>query len=321
MSKLDAPTTYVRLSLAINRLLPDYVDAYYGPPELRAAVEADETPSPGDLEALADTLEESVAADQTMEPDRREFLSTELHAMRTTIRILSGDPPDFADEVHSLYGVRPQWVDEALFRDAHNALDEVLPGAEPLAQRVADFRERSRVPVEVAAPVVRQLADDLRKRARQRFDLPAWEEFEMAFVRDKPWYAYNWYLGDAKSLIEINQDFALEVWDFPTLVAHEAYPGHHTDYSIKEQHLYRQKHRLEHSIRLSSTPSALMAEGIATNALQAVASQDDIASIFFHCYEAAGLAREDAARARASRSASTNRSRCFFVAMESPKMR
>jgi hypothetical protein len=297
MSVPDAPTVYVRLGLAIDRLLPDYVEAYYGPPELRAAVEAEGTPSPGNLEALADSLDEALAPDTTMEPERREFLATELSAMRTTIRILGGDAPDFVDEVHSLCGVRPEWVDESVFVEAHETLDQLLPGAKPLAQRVAAFRERSRVPVEAAAAVVRQLADDLRERARQRFDLPAWEAFEVAFVPDQPWYAFNRYLGNAKSLIEINQDFALEVWDFPTLVAHEAYPGHHTDFSIKEQHLYREKGRLEHSIRLSSTPSALVAEGIAKNALQAVATQDDIASIFLRCYEAAGLLRDDAARA------------------------
>lgn len=297
MSKLDAPTAYVRLGLAINRLFPGYVDAYYGSPELRVAVESEEAPSPADLEALADSLEESVAADLTMDASRREFLCAQLCAMRTTVRILRGDPPDIADEVHGLYGVTPQWVDEALFRDAHNALDQVLSGAEPLTRRVAGFRERSRVPVEVAAAVVRQLTGDLRKRARRRFDLPAWEECETAYVRDKPWYAYNWYLGNARSLIEINQDLPLEMWDLPNLVAHEAYPGHHTEHSIKEQQLYRREHCLEHSILLCNTPSALISEGIATNALQAVASQDDIASILLHCYETAGLPRADAARA------------------------
>jgi hypothetical protein len=298
MSKLDAPTTYVRLGLAINRLFPGYVDAYYGPPELRVAVEAEATPSLGHLEALADSLEEAVAADPTIAPARREFLSAELRAMQTTVRILCGDPPDIVDEVHSLYGVRPQWVNEDLFRDAHNALNQALPGAEPLPNRVAAFRERSRAPVEVAAPIVRQLADDFRNWTRARFDLPAWEEFQIAYVHDKPWYAYNWYLGEGRSLIEINQDVALEMWDLPTLVAHEAYPGHHTEHSIKEQRLLRQAHYLEHSILLSNTPSALISEGIATNALQAIVSQDDLVSILSRCYEAAGLSRADAARAR-----------------------
>jgi hypothetical protein len=87
------------------------------------------------------------------------------------------------------------------------------------------------------------------------------------------------------------------MWDLPNLVAHEAYPGHHTEYSIKEQHLYRQKDYLEHSILLCNTPSALISEGIATNALQAVASKDEITSILLQCYEAAGLPRADAARA------------------------
>jgi hypothetical protein len=65
----------------------------------------------------------------------------------------------------------------------------------------------------------------------------------------------------------------MEMWGIPTVVAHEAYPGHHTERVMKEDKLYLGEGRLEHSIALSNTPSALVSEGIATNALQAVASE------------------------------------------------
>ncbi len=41
-----------------------------------------------------------------------------------------------------------------------------------------------------------------------------------------------------KSRIEINLDFQMEMWDIPTTMAHEAYPGHHTEHAIKEEKLY-----------------------------------------------------------------------------------
>ncbi len=83
--------------------------------------------------------------------------------MRTTIRILAEDPPDFVDEVESLYGVTPKWVDESIFAEAHSALNEILPGPGSLFERVIGFKERSSVPAEVAAPIIRHLVGQLRE--------------------------------------------------------------------------------------------------------------------------------------------------------------
>ena len=97
MTELDTPSAYVRLGLPINQHFPGYVDAYYGPPELRLAIQAEQELPPDDLEAFAQSLEDASAADLSMPADRREFLSTELGAMRTTLRILRGDV-DFLSE-------------------------------------------------------------------------------------------------------------------------------------------------------------------------------------------------------------------------------
>jgi hypothetical protein len=54
------------------------------------------------------------------------------------------------------------------------------------------------------------------------------------------------------------------------LVAHEAYPGHHTEHSRKEVGLVRQRQWLEESIFLVGTPQCLMAEGLADLGLEVV---------------------------------------------------
>ena len=91
------------------------------------------------LEDFAASLAESISTDPTLTPDRRTFLEEELRAMRTTIRILAGDAPTFVDEVQLLYGVTPEWVDEAVFEEAHRSLNDILPGAHSLPERVRDF--------------------------------------------------------------------------------------------------------------------------------------------------------------------------------------
>lgn len=297
MPGLDAPTEYIQLAFLIDRHFPGYVDAYYGPPELKAGVTAGNAPP---LEALADraaALGESISTDASLTPDRRTFLEEECRAMRRILGILRGDIPDIAEEVETLYGVRPVWIDENVFREAHLTLARLLPGSDPLPERVQAFRERSRLPFERALSIIDHLLEDFRGRTLELFGLPPGESCETAVVADQSWRAYNWYLGDGKSRIEFNQDFPLEIWDIPTTVAHEAYPGHHTERAIKENRLYHDGGRLEHAIALSNTPSALISEGIATNGLRAVVSPSDLAAILKDCYQRAGLPESDAARA------------------------
>jgi hypothetical protein len=297
MPRPDAPAEYVQLAFMIDRHFPGYIDAYFGPPQLKAQATAGDIPPLGALEGFSTSLAESISTDPGLSLDRRRFLEGELGAMRTTIRILMGDGPTFIDEVTLLFGVTPAWVDEDVFEEAHRALDDLLPGTEPLPERVQAFRERSRVPVDLALSIIRQLIEEFRTRTLDLFGLPFQESCEVSLAIDKPWMAYHRYLGNGRSRIEFNQDFPMEMWDIPTAVAHETYPGHHAELAIKENRLYLREGRLEHSIALSNNPSSLISEGIAASALAAVASEPEIATILTDCYTRAGLPESDAARA------------------------
>ncbi len=297
MSKLNAPAEYIQLAFCIDRLFPGYVDAYYGPPELKTQATRGDAPTPEALQHLAVSLGLSISNDPDLTPDRRAFLETELRAMRTTIQILAGNVPNIIDEVELLYDVTPAWIDESVFEEAQHVLNDILPGTEPLPERVQGFRERSRVSVDVAVSIIRQLIEDFRSRTLRLVDLPPNERCEISTVVDRPWRAYNWYLGEGKSRIEFNRDVPMEMWEIPLAVAHETYPGHHAERVIKETKLYIGAGRLEHSIALSNTPAALISEGIAKNALPAIASEAEIAAILVDCYERAGLSQADAVRA------------------------
>lgn len=296
MSEPSAADQYVRLGLLIDRYLPGYVDAYYGLPEIRSSIEAGDKPSIDALEDLAGSLQQSLSTDAGLSPDRRAYLQEQLRAMHTTLRILAGDQPDLVDEVESLYGVTPKWIDESVFTEAHYVFNEILPGSSPLRERVMGFRERSRVSVEVAAPIIRHLMKHFRERTSTLFGLPPEENCDVAFVRDKTWMAYNWYLGDSQSHIEFNQDVPIELWDLPSTVAHETYPGHHAEFAIKDHQLYHEQARPEHSILISNGPSALVSEGIAKNALEAIANEAEIVAITLEVYEEAALSNDDAKR-------------------------
>jgi hypothetical protein len=105
MPRPNAPAEYVQLAFMIDRHFPGYVDAYFGPPRLKAQASTGVKPP---LEALQDSsasLAETISTDPGLSSERRSFFEGQLGAMRTTIRILMGDGPSFIDEVRLLFGV------------------------------------------------------------------------------------------------------------------------------------------------------------------------------------------------------------------------
>jgi hypothetical protein len=188
----------------------------------------------------------------------------------TTARRLTGEHLGYADEVEACYGVRPARVDDEVFLEAHRLLDEVLPGSGPLAERLVAWRESHAVPVDRLHDAIHSLAEDLRGRTRALFGLPDGEHVEFELVTDQPWSGFNYYLGDLQSRVAVNTDLPVLSTGLAHLVAHESYPGHHTEHTSKEVGLVRHRRWWEESIFLVGTPQCLLAEGLADLGLEVV---------------------------------------------------
>ena len=291
MQKWDNANVFVELALSIDQHFSGYVDAYYGPQEIPQTLERKGTIPLKELEGIASDLFNSITQDSSLSSGRKEYLKGEVGAMQTTLRILQGETLGIIEEVQSLYGLIPSWTDEAVFEEAHKALEELLPGSGPLADRVQTFRDQFQISVEVATPIIKRLADNLRTRTQQRFNLPPDESCDYEFVSEKPWGAYNWYLGNYKSRIDFNLDYPIRIYTLPNFISHEAYPGHHTEHSIKEHRHYRENGLLEHSILLSNAPSAVISEGIAVYGIKQILSPDELIDIYQQILEETGLSK------------------------------
>jgi hypothetical protein len=202
--------------------------------------------------------------------------------LHTSARKLAGEPVDYADEVEWCYGVRPSFRDESVFEAAHRRLDEAVPGSGGVRERVVAWREAQALPVDKIEPVLRSLAEDLRERTRRLFGLPDGEHVEWELAHDQPWSGFNYYLGDLRSRVAINTDLPVLTTSIAHLVAHEAYPGHHTEHSRKEAGLVRRRGWVEETIFLVGTPQCLLAEGLADLALEVVAGDDPEALVAEH---------------------------------------
>jgi len=281
---------YLTLGLRLGKHVDGLVDAYYGPPELADAVAAEPPTDPTELAAEAGSLAQSVAAATDLDAQRRGWLGDQILGLRTYAGVLAGEEISYADEVESCYGVRPERGSVDVYRDAHEQLDRLLPGAGSLRERLEAWRTERLVEADRMAPVLTAVSGILRARTAWLVDLPVGEELMIEPVTDEPWWAFNYYLGGLRSRVVINVDQPATAADLVKLASHEAYPGHHTEHAVKEQLLIRDGGRLEEAVQLVPTPQALLSEGIAEMGL-GVLLDDELmheleAALAAQCYEA-----------------------------------
>ncbi len=295
---------YLALGLAMDRHVPGLVDSYYGPEEIAARVGASPVMAPERVvaearsilaaidagEPLGDTDDGAAPGHRQLEtvPDsgrdasRRHYLRAQVIGLLTTARKLAGEPIAYADEVEACYGVRPRRFEQEQFEAAHRRLDEVVPGEGPLLDRYVSWREARTVPMGRLRTAINSLAEDLRDRTRLMFGLPEGERVEFEFVSNKPWSGFNYYQGGLRSRVAINTDLPVFSTSLGPLVAHEAYPGHHTEHVRKEVGLLRRNRCLEESIVVIGTPHNLLSEGLADLGLEVVTGPSPDAVVAEH---------------------------------------
>ncbi|MGV0642285.1 DUF885 domain-containing protein [Mycolicibacterium sp. XJ879] len=258
---------YLLLGLRFDRIEAGYVDAFTGDQELRRAVAAEPPPDPAELARQAERLQAELPAG--LEPARADFVAAHLRALACAGRKFAGHDVGFVDEVEAYFDVRVTKGDEERYRQAHRRLDEALGGHGPLAERMAAYRAGEEIAPERLEECIHAFSSALRDRVRAQYPLPETETITYEVVTDKPWSGFNYYLGDYRSTVAVNADLKQQMANLPRLVAHESYPGHHTEHCRKEAGLVEGKGQQEQTIFLVNTPQCLMAEGLADLALYA----------------------------------------------------
>lgn len=293
-------TQYITLAFALEQHVEGFVDAYFGPPDIpdRVCNANDPWPPQYIAQDLAVLRQQLQHAGETYPARRRAYLDAQLRAMETVARKVAGEPIAYRDEVRLLFDIEPQPTPEAFFDEAVADLDDVLPGTGPVAERMETWKERYEVSPDTARQMIDRIAAEARRRTQALVDLPSHEAVAFELVRDKPWSGYNWYLGNARSRVDINTDLPIRADTLLDLVCHEAYPGHHTEHALKEQHLYVERGWGEHAIQLINTPECVIAEGIATLAAEIAFGDEAVSWATAEIYPLGGIAGDPDREAR-----------------------
>ncbi|WP_299075172.1 hypothetical protein [uncultured Paraglaciecola sp.] len=256
---------YVKLGLELGQYDKDYVDAYLGPDQWKTHAKHNlrsKQQLAADIKLLFESLK-NFEVNGKQQKLRHKALYRNVRAMDVRARMVNGETFSFAEEARLIYDVDIPSYDYRTFDQALAEIDKLVPGKGDLAQRVATFRKQFEVANDKVSEVVDQAISECSKRSSQYISLPANERFELQYVTDKNWSGYNWYQGDNKSLMQINQDFPMQIDRAITLGCHEGYPGHHVWNVLIENNLLNKNGWIEYSIFPLFSPYALIAEGSA----------------------------------------------------------
>jgi hypothetical protein len=262
----DIARKYVRLVLAMGAHDKDYVDAYYGPPELKQQVEAEKLDLATigrEATALLHSLAKVPQGNEELSRLRHRYLERQLSSLGARVRMLKGERLSFDDESKALYDAVAPTYAESHFQTVLDRLDRRFPGQGPLVERYDTWRRAFLIPRDRLDAVFQAAIQACRERTVAHVQLPADERFTVEYVTNKSWSGYNWYQGGFRSLIQVNTDLPIYIDRAIDLACHEGYPGHHVYNALLEKHLVKDRGWMEFSVYALFSPQSLIAEGTA----------------------------------------------------------
>lgn len=256
---------YLFLELSMGWHDDAHVDAYFGAEEIRTAANEAQL-SLDEIDHRTAALVEKLASAVKTENDpmwraRIDGLISRLIALRTRIALNKGETKSFDKESEQLFGTRAPDYDAAHFDVILSEIDTLIGGEGNLSERVNGFRNQFLIPTDKLSVVFDAAITECRRRTLEYIDLPDNESFSIEYVNDKPWSGYNWYQGNAQSLIQINTDLPTFISRAVDLGCHEGYPGHHTFNALLEKNLVNDLGWSEFSLYPLFSPQSLIAEG------------------------------------------------------------
>ena len=262
---------YVHLVLAMDEHDPGYVDAYIGPPELAEAAPG-RFPTLDNIRTGADELLRDLRdlnpSEDRLATLRATALENLLISLSARIDVVSGADLPFDEETRLVFGIVAPDHDDAHYESMLAELDSLLPGEGDMGQRAIAYRQQFVIPPDRLNEVFNAAIAECRRRTAEYIDLPPGEDFTLEYVTDQPWSGYNWFQGNAFSLIQINTDLPRHIDRAIDLGCHEGYPGHHTFGSLVERELYRGRGWIEFSVYPLYSPTALLSEGSANYGIE-----------------------------------------------------
>jgi hypothetical protein len=261
---------YVLLMLRIARAVKTrtgdgWMLDYYGPPEWKVLIDAEE-PRSGEMLLEEVHVAEDTLRRQGFEARRARYLGKHLRALETLARRLAGERLSLREQAAGCFDIDVGWVPEDDFGEAETLYDRALPGHGDVRKRLSSWKRRHELPLG-KSPLLPALFERAILEARRRTDalvgLPAGEEVYFGTLSGQPFLALAEYLGGLRSRVLVNTDRPFNVAELLYVACHEGYPGHLAEIVLKEKRLAREKGYAEELVSFLPTPRFVVSEGLA----------------------------------------------------------
>lgn len=263
---------YILLAFRIHRLMQKayecpFVEAYYGPPNWRTQAESEPEFEASELVHLAMMLADALPA-QGFVSNRVAYLDKHVTAMEMLSRKLSGEYFSLEQEAKFCLDIHHKWTHEEQFEQAHALYETVLPGVGSLAERLRAYQAELAYPEEHMNNLAKYIDlafAEAKRRTCSFIELPDDEVIDIQYLAKWEHDAAAYYSGNFRTHIVMNVASTVTYISrrFDHKVCHEGYPGHHTEYTLKEQQLYLQRGYIEQTICLTLWTQCVIQEGIA----------------------------------------------------------
>ena len=243
---------------------------FLGDKALVTEAKADDVSLP-DLLVSLERLHEEMSAYQTDDAvlsKRFKDLRGRVLAMQVRGKILSGEiPRDFETEAKLTFDVTVPHYSEEHFVELAQRLDALIPGDDPLPQRVERFRDEFVIPPSKLKDVLSVAIEECRRRTKSYLNLPQDEHAELVLVTGMHWVGFTVYEGNSFSKILLNQEVPVHIERALELGCHEGYPGHHAHASMLQEEVINKRGWKEYELIQLIGPMAVMNEGAASYAV------------------------------------------------------
>ncbi len=262
---------YIKLVLSLGQHDANYVDAYYGDAKFLNYVKN----NPLTLSQIITQTNILLKTLSSLKPNkeiiklRHSYLQIQLSSLKARASMLIGTRKlSFDEQSRLLYDTEAPHFQLSEFDTTLKELDKLLPGNDALSVRANRFKDQFIIPKEKLSEIFNIAIKECRDRTQVYVELLSNENFTLEYVKDKPWSGYNWYKGNAFSLIQINEELPIYISRAIDLGCHEGYPGHHTYNALLEANLVKKLGWKEFTVFPLFSPQSLIAEGSANYGIE-----------------------------------------------------
>ena len=238
---------------------------YYGPPEWKELVDAEEPQLGGTLLDATRTAQKMLPR-QNFEAHRTRYLTKHLEALRTVARRLAGERLSLDEQAAGCFDLNVGWVAEEAFEEAEDLFDRALPRRGGVRERLIGWKTRHELPrgkADLSPALFERAILEARCRTDDLIGLPEGEEITFGTLTGEPFLALAEYRGGPRSRVVVSTDRPFNMADLLYVACHEGYPGHLAEIVLKEKHLGGEKSYAEELVSFLPTPRFVVSEGLA----------------------------------------------------------